>query len=252
MKRINLPMIFDALFYGFCAFVLSVSVLRYESVPLLLSVGSGAAIGLVVCTLSLLLMYTKKRKKLLSKKERERRDALLLHLALEKPERVRAELLDAYLADGKEANCFQDELCVEGKPFVPVFSLEPLSADEAAHLIRRFGAQKFTIACKSASAEAEKLLNSFGIRKIDGDEIYALFERTKKFPDPLICGELPRKSAKTKLKNAFSRSNARPFFLCGALLLFMSLFTLFPVYYLVSGSVLLFCAIVIRLLGFAT
>lgn len=251
MRKINFPMISDALFYGFCAFALSVSILRYFRIPLSLALVAGCVIALCVGTLTLLLLLGKMRKKLLTKKEREARDALMLHLALEKPERVRALLLEAFLEDGKEANCFQEELSIEQTPCVPVFRLEPVPADDIAKLVRRFGTQKFTLLCKDVSQEAEKLLQSFGIKKMDADEIYDLFSRTDKYPKDLICGEVPKKSAKLKLKRAFSKSNARPFFVSAMFLLLMSLFTLFPVYYIISGSVLLFCAIAVRLLGYA-
>lgn len=251
MKKFDLPMISDALFYGFCAFVLSVAVLRYFRAPLWLAISAGAALGLAIGALSMLLIYGKNRKKLLSKREREARDALMLHLALEKPERVRAALLEAFLADGKNAHCFEEELLIDERPCVPVFSLEPVSADEIARLIRRFGNGKFALACNDASREAEKLLQSFGIEKIGADEIYALFSRTKKYPERLICGEVEKWTAKRKLKRTFSKSNARPFFVSGILLLAMSLFTFFPVYYIIAGSVLIFCAITVRLFGYA-
>ena len=244
-------MIADILFYSACAFAFLFCILRYYRVPLWLTALSTSLVALAVGGISFLFLYGKRRKKLLTKQEQEACDALLLHLALEKPERVRAALLEAYLADGKSAHCNNDELCVEGVPVVPIFALEPLSADEAATLIRRFGKDPFQIACNSLSAEAEKLLASFGVKVQRKDEIYSLFTRTETTPNPLICGEIPRKTAKQKLRRSFSKSNARPFFVCGLLLLLMSLFTFFPVYYIITGSVLLFCAITVRLLGFS-
>lgn len=251
MKKINFAFISDVIFYSVCAFVFALSILRYLRVPLALSLVAGAVIGLTVSTAAGLVLYQKNKKKLLSRREREARDKLMLHLALEKPERVRAQLLEAFLADGKKAHCLEEELSLEGLPCVPIFSLEPVSADGIARQIRKFGTQKFKILCKGVTPEAEKLLQAFGIEKLGENEIYALFARTKKMPNPLICGEVPRKTGKMKLQKTFSKSNAHPFLVSGALLLIMSLFTFFPVYYIISGSVLLLLAITVRLFGYA-
>lgn len=198
-----------------------------------------------------MLLHTKHRKRQLSKKETEEKNALLLHLALERPERVRALLLTAFREDGKAAHCENDELNIDGMITVPSFSMQPVSADDVAKLIRLYGEEPFCIACNALSPESEALLSSFGKKAIRGDEIYALCKRTDTVPEKLICGEIPRRTAKVKFTRAFSKKNARPFFVSGLLLLCMSLFTLFPVYYLITGSVLLLSAVAVRAFGYA-
>lgn len=84
-----------------------------------------------------------------------------------------------------------------------------------------------------------------------GEEIYALFSRTDTIPETLICGEIPRRTARTRLRIAFSKRNAYPFFVSGAGLLVMSLFVFFPIYYLVTGSLLLIASVCIRAFGYA-
>lgn len=242
-------MLADILFYGVCAFFLTLCITRYYRLPLWMCFLLALLLSPAVSLVAFLLLYRKNQKKLLTKKQLKDRDALLFHLALEKPERVRASLLEAYLADGREAHCEGDELCVDGRPVVPLFALEPISADKIAGLIRKFGKTEFTVVCKSLSREAEKLIASFAIEAVREDEIFDLFSRTGKTPSPLICGEVPRKTFKKTLRRAFSKSNAHPFFLSGILLLIMSLFVLFPVYYLISGSLLLALSIGVRLLG---
>lgn len=245
-------MLLDMLFYGACAFVFSLCLLRYFRVPLPLSLFSASLLAAAAAGLSFLPMYFKRRKRLLTKAETARKEALLLHLALEKPERVRESLLKAYLADGRQARLLDDCLEVDGTPLFAIFSMEPLGADEIASLLRRSGAERFRVACNALTADAEKLVRSFGLKADCGGDVFSLFERTGTTPDPLICGELPRKTAKQKLRRTFSRTNARPFFTSGVLLLLMSLFTFFPVYYIVTGSVLLFCAVAVRLFGYAS
>lgn len=244
-------MVADLLFYSACAFFLSLGILRFYRVPLPLSLLCAVLIALAAGGFVFLLLYRSRRKRYLNKKERESREALLLHLALEKPENVLRQLLAAYLADKKEARLQEDALLVDGVQTVPLFTMEPVGADEIALLLRRFGKEPFTVLCNALMPEAEKLLASFGVASVQGDGVYALFARTDTLPSPLICGEILRKTVKQKLRRTFSKSNARPFFVSGILLLVMSLFTFFPLYYVISGGILLLCAVTVRLFGYA-
>ena len=251
MRKLSLPDIFDILFYTAAVWFLSFGLLRYYRISLgttvalslLFALGTGA-----VCTL---LLCHKRQKKIATKREREERDKLMLHLALEKEERVRAALLEAYTADGKSANCEEDALRVDGEICVPLFTMQPASADAVALILRKYREQPFFIACNALTPEAEKLLNSFGKKAVGIDEIYTLFTRTEKMPDPLICGEIPRRTVKYKLRRSFSKKNARPFFMSGCMLLVMSRFTFFPLYYLITGGILMLSAVFVRALGYA-
>lgn len=248
MKRIDIPMISDLVFYSAAAWFLAIGILRYYRVELWIAALTATLISLAVGGVVFLLLFGSKRKRTLTKKEREKQEALLLHLALEREERVRASLVEALAADGREAHCEGDDVSVEGKRAVPLFTMEPVSADSVARFIRAYG-KEFTLLCNKLSPEAEKLLTSFSISVMRGDEIFALFERTGKTPDPLVCGEIPRKTRKERRRAMFSAKNARPFFVSGALLLLMSLFTFFPIYYIISGTTLLICAVATRLIG---
>lgn len=251
MKKLSFPLICDALFYSVSIGFLALGILRYFRVSLGVSIALGATFAVAAGCLILLFLYSRRKKKWLSKKEREAREALMLHLTLEKEERVRAALLSAFTADKKEAHCEQEGLLADGELYIPLFTMQPVSADAVALLLRKHGTTPFTLVCNALSPEAEKLLSSFGREAMPGDDVYALFTRTGTTPSPLICAEIPRKTVRRKLRRAFSKRNARPFFMSGIMLLFMSLFTFFPVYYIVTGSVLLISAVLVRALGYA-
>lgn len=244
------PLIADTIFYAFCALTLSFCVLRYYKIPLAGAIAIAVCIALPIGILSFLLLNRSHKRKLFSSKQREEQEKLLLHLALEKPERVRAAFIAAFTADEKEAHCAGDELIVDDQLTVPLFTMEPVSADGIAHLLRRYGSG-FALICNTLTVDAEKLLSSFSISVTKRDEVYALFTRTKTMPSPLICGNLPRKTIKQRMKVTFSKKNARAFFVSGILLLIMSLFVFFPLYYMITGSVLLLCAVTVRIFGYA-
>lgn len=251
MKHLPLAAISDALFYALCTFLLTFGALRYFSLPLWLCAVCASLLFFAVGAAALLLLLSSRKKKYLNKREQEQREALLLHLALEKPERVRSSLLEALTRAQKNAHCEGDTLSVNGIPAVPLFTLEPVGADAIARLLSQYGSGKFVLFCNSLTGEAEKLTSFFGVEAVQGDGVYALFTQTDSMPSPLICGQIPKKSAKQKLRRSFSKGNARPFFVSGALLLLMSLFTFFPLYYVITGGILLLCAVAVRLFGCA-
>lgn len=251
MKFFSLPDVLDVLFYSVAVWFLSFGILRYYRLEPWLCTLFAVLFALLTGVFCAMLLYGKRKKKVVGKREQEARDALLLHLALDKEERVRAAMLEAYAADGRETHCSGETLEVNGELFVPLFTMEPVPADEVASLIKKYGERPFTVACNALSPEAEKLLLSFGKHAVKGDEVYALFARTETIPTPLICGEIPRRTAKQKMRRSFSKRNSRPFFVSGILLLVMSLFTFFPVYYLISGCLLLIGSILVRAFGYA-
>ena len=252
MKKIDFTLIADCAFYGFAVWFLSIGLLRYFRMKLALAAILASLISLAAMGVVFLFSYHRRLKRRLSKKETEAQEALLLHLALEKEERVRAALLTAFLADKKEAHCQDDVLLVDETLCIPRFTMQPLSADEVARILRAYGREKLTILCNTLTPEAEKLAASFGVKVMRKNEIYALFTRTETTPSPLILAELPRKSIKRTFRRIVSKRSARPFFTSGILLLIMSLFTFFPIYYLISGSVLTILAIFVRFFGFST
>lgn len=252
MKKIDLTLIADVAFYGAAAWFLAVGLLRYFRVGLVLALVIASLIAFAAAGVVFLLSYHSRRKQRLTKKEAEAQEALMLHLALEKEERVRASLVTAFLADKQEAQLKGDALLVGDALCVPRFTMQPLSADETARILRAYGREKLTILCNALTPEAEKLARSFGIKIMRKNDVYALFTRTETTPDPLILAELPRKSVKRTLRRIVSKKSARPFFTSGILLLIMSLFTFFPIYYLVSGCVLTLLAIFVRFFGFAS
>lgn len=249
MKNFSLADALDTLFYPLAAGLAVFGLLRFTRLSFPLCLLFSILFALCCAVFCVLFIGGRRKKAVAGKREMQRRDALMLHLALEKEERVRAALLCAFKGAGKEVNCCEDGLIYEGKRLVAVFTMQPVSADEIARLVRKFGREPFTVACNALSPEAERLLRSFGNDAMCADEVYDLFVKADAFPEPLICGDIPRKTIRTRIRSAFSQKNARLIFVSGLLLLIMSLFVYFPLYYLISGSVLVCCAVCVRLFG---
>lgn len=251
MKEISPAVVLDALFYACAVWLMTFGILRYYRLDGWLCALYACLAALLAAAFCLLFLGGRYKRRVSGKRRRAQRDALLLHLNLEEEEKALACLLDAFRADGADCELDGGSLIVNEKYMIPIFTMSPVSADHVAILLKKYKNKPFVILCNSLSPEAERLAASFQKEVMCGDEVFSLFERTNTIPAELICGDLKRVTVKDKLRRSFSKSNARPFFVSGSLLLVMSLFTFFPLYYLVSGSVLLLLSILVRAFGYA-
>ena len=161
MKKFDLPLVTDTLFYTAAAWLVLVGIFRWLRMQTWVCFTAATLLALALGVILFFLLGAKHRKRALGKKQRENREKLMLHLALERDERVRAALLEALLADGQNAHCERDALAVDGTPLIPIFTMQPVSADAVAHLLKEYGEQPFRIACNALTPEAEKLLCAF-------------------------------------------------------------------------------------------
>ncbi len=249
MKSFDFALISDCIFYALAGGAVSFCILRYYRVPVWLSLVCTLLLAAAIFLSVYLLLGKRRRKFHLTKKQTMEKNALMLHLALERVERVQLSLLQALQADGKNAILEDGILSSDGIPAVVAYTMQPLDADAVARLLQKYGEGEFLLFCNQLSSEAEKLLSDFGRKCINAQETYELFSRTETTPSPLICGKIPKKTAKRKLRVALSKRNARAIFTSGLLLLLMSLFTYFPVYYLSVGCLLVFSSVAVKLFG---
>ena len=97
--------------------------------------------------------------------------------------------------------------------------------------------------------DAEKLAAAFGIRIMRAADVYLLYKETEQLPENYILAEKMKTGWKEKLKFRFQKRMYKGYLLAGAALLVFSLFTFFPVYYLVAGGILLSLAVAVRFFG---
>ena len=242
----QLPVAADAVFYAACTFLPILCILRYFGAPVWLSILAAGALAICVGLAVFLLESRTRGKRLLSARQARERDALLFHLALA-PARETEELLRRARKKEQRSAQTSGQPPANDAPVEFLFTLEPLSADRLASIIRARGEQ-FTLFCSELSPAAEKLTKTFPITVIRGDEVYRLLSETGELPERFL-GTTPRPSRRERLRTLFTRNSAKPFFVSGALLLLMSLFTIFPVYYLTAGSLLLLLSVGLRILA---
>ena len=126
-----------------------------------------------------------------------------------------------------------------------LFRLEKVTADELRPAVVAAGRQKFALG-GAFTAEAEKLAAAFGVELWDAEKVYDLVQGAGAMPDPLFA---PPPAPKRKLAFRLRRAAWRGYAFSGGFLLLFSLWAIFPIYYLVSGGLLLAAAVLVRLFG---
>ena len=142
-----------------------------------------------------------------------------------------------------------DSVVVGNEEYFFSFRLEPVRADEIANLVRRGGEREKILLTADVTPDAEKLAAAFGIRIMRAADVYLLYKETEQLPENYILAEKMKTGWKEKLKFRFQKRMYKGYLLAGAALLVFSLFTFFPVYYLVAGGILLSLAVAVRFFG---
>lgn len=235
MRRLNLPLVLDTLFWALCAFLLFFTAIRYYTKNAALALAFGVAAAALFGTLGFLAIGRKQNAKLLLSRDERQKKLLSLHLSLSSDEYVK-KLLKSCL--GEQAKICGNRILADDVVYFYDFQMHPLTEDDVARIIRRKGEKK-ALYCTAISPEAAYLAENFriGVRTIDG--VYADLKEKNLLPEKYVFEGAPKIGWRKKVRSRFTRKLCAPLFWSGAALLALSYFTFFPIYYIVSGSILL-------------
>ncbi len=93
------------------------------------------------------------------------------------------------------------------------------------------------------------MAENFSIEIKQLDYVYALLEEKKLLPEKYIYEGAKKINVFKRIKMRFNRKICAPLFWSGAALLALSYFTFFPIYYIISGSIMLILAAVTLVLA---
>lgn len=235
MKRLNLPLIADTLFCALCAFLVFFTALRYYTKSSVIALVTGIVACGVFGALTYVYISIKQDKKLLLSRDEKEKTLLALHLSLSRDESVRElikKCFDGAVIRGKRIIC-------GGVAYFCEFTMKPLSEDETAAVIKSRHEGKKVILCVKASPEAAALAENFSIEIIDINDVYAMLRDKSLLPEKYLYEGKMKTGFFTRLKSRFNRKICAPLFLSGAALLALSYFTFFPLYYIISGALML-------------
>lgn len=245
MKRINLPLVFDSFFAALCAFLLFYTAVRFYTKNSLTGLIFGICAFLLFGALAFLYIRKKQNKKLLLARDEKDRKLLELHLSLLPDKDVAAmfvNIIDDGAVQGKHIE-------TDKEIFFFIFCLKQLSPDDIAGVIKFSTGKDKVVYCNEISAEAKELADNFAIKYKTSDKIYLELKDKDALPQKFIFNGGKRPGALKKIKARFNKKLTAPLFWSGLCLLAFSFFTFFPIYYIVTGGILLVLSAVCLVFG---
>lgn len=228
-----IPIVSDAAVAALCTFMLAFTFVRYHFGN---TYGLIAALPAALAAGTLVFLYKgRKRKRALDTAAMSAgAEKLAAHLALLGPEESAALFargLDGAKTDGSVAE-------TDRGLYYCSFTPEPADRNALLTAIRHRTEKKKHFVCCTATQECARLAEEAGIELICAEEIYGLLKEKDALPGKYLL-EKPKSGMFSKIKGGFSRRLCMPAFWSGAAMLFFSYFSFYPVYYIVSGSLLL-------------
>jgi hypothetical protein len=187
----------------------------------------------------------------LKKSDETQKEKLLLHLALSSDEantqyfkNALSSVLNAAVQKFGKLRLF-----TPSEFYFLHFSLSPVTADEVAAYSRlKLGKQKILF-CAHIEEAANELCQRLDIRVKTGEQVYMFLKEGEFLPPNYLGEETAASKQKRRFKLWFSKSNGKRFFVGGSLVLFTSLITPFPFYYILFGCGLWLTALLVRIFG---
>lgn len=246
MKRLNIPLIADTLFTGVCAFLLFFTAVRFYTKSAVIGLIFGIAALFLFGALSFVYISRKQSKKLLLSRDEKNRKLLALHLSLSSDEYIK-KLFCSLLGEG--ARISGQKVIFNDTAAYFDFKMQPLSEDDVARVIKHKYAGKKRLYCVRISPEAAVLAGNFLIEITCIDDIYSALKEKNLLPEKYVYEGSEKIKLSKRIKKRFNRKLAVPLFWSGAGLLLLSYFTFFPLYYIISGSLMLILSAASMVIG---
>ena len=249
MRKINLPLILDTLFAALCAFLLFFTSIRYYTRSVYLALGFAIAACLLFGALSFLYISKKQNKKLLISRNEKQKTLLALHLSLSSDEYISELMKKCLTVEGEKSEIKNGKIVIGDCTYFYNFKMQPLSEDDIARVIKVKYDGKKVIVCNRISAEAFILCENFLIEVKQIDFVYDLLNEKQLLPEKYVYEGQKKIGIFRKIKARFSRKICAPLFWSGLALLLLSYFTFFPIYYIISGGIMLILSAVALVLN---
>lgn len=236
MKRINLPLVLDTALAATAAFLLFFTAIRFYTKSAVTGLIFGICAFLLFGALAYLYISGKQHKTLLVSREEKKKNLLALHLSLSSDNYVKNLFKKCF---GEEAKIRGRRIICGGKDYFFDFKMQALSEDDVARVIKYKSENEKNIFCVKAAAEAAVLAENFSIKITYLNDVYSLLKEKELLPEKYVYEGAKKTSFLSKIKARFSRKICAPMFWSGAGLLALSYFTFFPLYYIISGGIML-------------
>lgn len=239
MRRINLPLILDTLFAALCTFLLFFTSIRYYTRNAYIALGFAIAACFLFGALSFLYISKKQDKKLLISRDEKQKKLLSLHLSLSSEDYIEDLLTQCLSSEDEKPEIKNGRLTIDDSAYLYNFKMQPISEDDIAKVIKVKCDEKKVIICNRISADALLLCENFLIEVKQIDFVYNTLKEKELLPEKYVYEGQKKITLLKRIKARFSRRICAPLFWSGLALLTLSYFTFFPIYYIVSGGIML-------------
>lgn len=238
MRRLNLPLILDTVFAALCAFLLFFTAMRYYTRNAALSLTFAIAACLLFGALAFLYIGRKQNKRLLLSHDEKQKKLLSLHLSLSSDGYI-CDLFSKCMPQDAKSEIHGGKIFTENNAYFFNFKMQPITEDDIANVIKYDSEKKKILYCCRVSAEAAALAENFLIELRQIDNVYSLLKEKNLLPEKYVYEGAKKIGFFKRVKARFTRRLCAPLFWSGAGLLFLSYFTFFPIYYIVTGGIML-------------
>lgn len=238
----------DLLFTFFAATLLALCAFRFMDVGFWLSLLLAALCGGLVMASVGAYLQSKRKSLLLKRSDEQKKEKLLLHLAL--------------LSDGAKTEFFRNALSKdaplqrfsllrlhnETQFYFLHFKLSPVNADDVAKYARLKTGKEKILLCGNIEESARALCERLHIRVRTGEEVYVALKNADALPQNYLGDDMPS-GKKRRPALWFAKRNSKRFLLSAALIFLLSMLTPFFYYYVLMSVALLFLSVFVRIFG---
>lgn len=242
MKRF-VPLIADALFAALCAFLLFFTLVRFYF-STAAGLASGIVGGLAAGAGAFAYIAAKQNKTASLTAGRKEAEKLAVHLAC--IPQCDAEELFMRSLNGAERK--DGHIECNGEAYFTRFCMEPCGRDDLLPAVRFKSDGKKYFVCNAATAACATFAADCGVEIICADSVYERLKARNALPEK-YAGEVKKVKFFARIKSRFTRKLCLPAFTSGTALLFFSYFTYYPIYYIVTGSLLLLLCLAAAVFG---
>lgn len=240
MRKLNFALFSDVIFFALCAFLICFTAVRFyvnSALTALIFAIGGAIIAAII---AFVILYGKRQKQRLNFVNEGEKKSLSLHLSVSNTGEVKNLIKNALDGGYMGGNRLFDE---QNEYFLH-FKLSPLSPDDIAKVIQAESDKNKCVICCEVSPAALSFADDFDISVKTVGWVYNLLKDKGMLPEKYALGKVSKPTFLSRIKKRFSRRLCPSLFFCGLTLLGFSFFTTFPVYYVVSGGLLMALAAV--------
>lgn len=252
MKKFDLPLWADSVFVFTVVGVLFLVCFRF-TMPLGLAILCSLLAAASGSTLFYFIYKRHRTKRHYSVAEKEKMAKLAFHLAIipqkEKLAIVLQALTQKSILEEKPAPILQEQAVLYNeKKYISQFLFEKITADMLAPYVCA-ETDKIIFIALDYTAEAKKLANSFNLTLLDLPKLYDFLKKYNALPESFVQPPNTKQKFVQKLQQQLSKKVAKGYLFSGCFLLLFSLITIFPLYYIIFGSILLSIAVFLRFFG---